>query len=424
MKARECIALGSTLVLLSLVAFLPALGCAGKTATTRPPAATSEETTDSSLALETDFPEELEAVIGRTETSTGAWSLWYLTGGGDVFMDLPTNNALASAERFPGVVYSDLDTGGVHVWRPGGSSPDEVSSLAVPSEGQVLGDVMALSPDGGRLALVRYQQTPGSGEGAEDGASVDHGFMVDLQAGTFERWEWLETASGGDEVTALQWDPTSSSLYVSFGLGGGSQGERSYRHDLDTGESTEVEGVAAVLDVGPQGQVVGLGVAESPSDLDYPTGSQSGYLPLVLSTDQGLVRLPRDPDLVTWDLAWMSDDGRTIVVRGSSASGSVQRACLEVLGLGDAGWEVRRVYDGGGSVEIIYGVAFQPGASTFYFQGGAPPADPGGAVTGVRLFAIDTATGQVSRRVGLPGGDTGRYLQTLSVVSRDDGRER
>ncbi len=415
MDVRKRTLLAGTLVPLALVAISPALGCAGEMAATGPVEIVTEATA-SDGTVDTEFPEGLQAVIGRTETSTGTYSVWRVTRDGDMLMDLPPNHVLATGERGTSIVYSDLDTGELHIWHPGKSSPEDVTSLSVPTSGKVSGDVLALSPDETQLALVRYEQVPGSTEGAEEGASVSSGFLVDLHTETVDRWEWLETVRGGDEVTALLWNPTSSSVYVSFGPSGGSQGERSYRYDPGTGESTELEDVGAVLDVGPQGQVVGLGVAASPSDLDYPTGSQYGYLPLVVWSDGQLVRLPRDSYLTTWDSAWMSGDGKTIVVRGSASGGSGESPCLEVLGLGDAGWEVRRIFDGGGLLTVLYGVAFGPGTSSFYFQAGTPPATPGGAVTDVRLFGLDTVTGQVSRYLELPGADAGRYLQTLSVV--------
>jgi hypothetical protein len=400
---------------LVLVAISPALGCAGEMAATGT-SDTAPDATAPGVTVDADFPEGLQTVIGRTETSTGTYSVWRITRAGDVLLDLPPNHVLATGERGTNIVYSDLDTGELRIWHPGKPSPGDVTGLEVPTTGQVLGDVMALSPDETRLALVRYEQVSGSPEGAEEDASVGHGFLIDLQTETVDRWEWLDTGSDGDEVTALQWNPTSSSVYVSFGPGGGSQGEKSYRYDPDTGESTELEGVAAVLDVGPQGQAVGLGAADSPSDLDYPTGSQYGHLPLVLWADSQLVRLPRDPSMTTWEYAWLSGDGKTIVVRGSASGGSDGSSCLEVLGLGDAGWELRRLFDGGGLMTVLYGVAFEPGTSSFYFQAGTPPATPGGAVTGVRLFGLDTVTGQVSRYLELPGADAGRYLQTLGVV--------
>ena len=409
-----------TLLVGTLVAFVPmvispALGCAGEMTATGPseivPVATASGST-----VDAEWPEGLQAVIGRTETSTGTYSVWRVTRDGDMLMDLPTNHVLATGERGTSIAYSDLDTGELHIWHPGKSSPEGVTSLDVPTSGEVLGDVLALSPDETRLALVRYEQVPGSTEGAEEAASVGHGFLVDLLTETVDRWEWLETVSDGVEVTALRWDSASNSVYVSLGPSGGSQGEKSYRYDPDTGDSTKLDGVAAVLDVGPSGQIVGLGVADSPSDLDYPTGSQYGHLPLILWADSQLVRLPREPSLTAWDSAWMSADGKTIVVRGSASGGSGESSCLEVLGLGDSGWELRSLFDGGGLMTVLYGVAFEPGTNSFYFQAGTPPATPGGAVTDVRLYGLDTITGQVSRHLELPGADADQYLQTLGIV--------
>lgn len=423
MKVRKRAVVRRTLVLLCLVAVVfPALGCAGKTAATEPSGQTPDGPATSGVFAGQEFPEELGAVMGRTETSAGECSLWYVTRHGDVHLDLAANYVVAAAEHSDSVVYSDLDTGGLYLWRPGLPSPDDITNLGLgsPTGDSVLGDAMAVSPDGRRLALVRYERAVGSTGEAEDEVTVAHGFILDLDSGESQRWEWLERAASGDEVTALQWNAFSSSVYVSFGPGGGCQGERSYRYDRDTGESVELKGLAAVLEVGPHGEVVGLGAAESASDLDYPAGSQQGLLPLVLWADDELVRIPRDPGLLSWDSAWMSDDGKTIVVRGSHADGGEQRPCLEVLCLGDAGWEVGRVYDGGGSVEVVYGIAFEPGTGTFYFQGGTPPSTTGKGSTDMRLFGMDAVTGQVSRYMSLPGAETGRYLQVLSVVGLDD----
>jgi hypothetical protein len=415
MDVRKRVLLVGTVVPLAIIAISPALGCAGEMAATGPSEIVTDATA-SGTTVEAQFPERLRAVIGRTETATGAYSAWLVTRDADMLKDLPSNHVLATGERGSRIAYSDLATGELYVWHPGESAPADVTSLRVPLSGQVSGDVLALSPDETRLALVRYEQTAGSAAEGEEAPTVAHGFLVDLDAATVERWEWLETVGGGDEVTTLRWNPTSASVYVSFGPGGGSQGDRSYRYDLGTGESAELEGIAAVLDVGPQGQVVGLGVAASSGDLDYPTGSQYGHLPLVAWAESQSVRLPRDPNLATWDSAWISGDGRTIVVRGSVSGGSGESPCLEVLGLGDAGWELRRLFDGGGLLTVLYGVAFGPGTDSFYFQAGTPPGAPGGAVTDVRLYGLDTFTGEVSRYRKLPGADAGRYLQTLSVV--------
>jgi hypothetical protein len=382
-------------LLLAIVSVSPALGCAGE-----------------------HLPEGLRAVMGRSETdpATLTSSMWRVTRDGVELKELPADYALAVGECGSTVAYSDLQTGQLHLWHPGKSSPDDVSTVELPSGGVLEGDVMALSPDESTLALVRYSSPEEAADSAgSDGSSI-RSYMVDLLSGRVDSWEWLDAVAQGYQVTALRWSKTSDAVFVSLGLGGGSQGERSYRYSARTKQSTELQGVATVLDVGLQGQVVGLGSAATPSDLDQPAGSTYGSLPLVLYSDEGLVRLPRDPSLVAWDFAWISDDGNTIVVRGSAADAGEQRPCLEVLRLGDAGWRVSWIYSGEGSLSVQYGVAFEPNSDIFCFQAGLAPTTPGAAVTEVGLFELETSLKQVYQpALPLPGGAAGNYVQALGI---------
>jgi hypothetical protein len=86
------------------------------------------------------------------------------------------------------------------------------------------------------------------------------------------------------------------------------------------------------------------------------------------------------------------------------------------LKLREAGWEVSQLFDGDESLAVVYGVAFGPDSGVFYLQAGLLPTTPGGAVSNIRLFGVDTDTNRVSPYMPLPGGDTDSYLQTLGVV--------
>ncbi len=406
------------IALLVVAAIPPALGCAGGSDSGgRTETAAGPRGSTTALASQ-GLPEGLQAVMGRTETepATLTNSVWCVTRAGVALAELPRDYALAVGERGATVAYSDLETGRLFLWHPAVSATESVTEIAVPAEGRSLGDLMALSPDESKLVLIRSQSPEGGTEDSGTDQIAVAGYLVDVPSGQVTEWDWLDTVSGGEVVTAVRWYKTSDSIYLSVGPGGGSQGEKSYVYELSTGRSHRITGLAAVLDAGLEGQVVGLGAATSPDEFDYPAGSANGAYPLVLWQDGQLLRLPRDPRLTAWDFAWLSDDGRTIVVRGAATGAGGPVPCLEVLELGDAGWSVSRLFDGGDSLTVVYGVAFEPNSHTFYFQGGTSPATPGGAVNSSRLFALDTDTGQASACIELPGGEGANFVQTLGIA--------
>jgi hypothetical protein len=136
------------------------LGCTEETTGASKPETAPSLTGSSVVTTVMEFPEGLQAVIGRTETAVATWSAWCVTRGGVALRKLPTNYVLAVGERGSTIVYSDLDTGRLYLWHPGRPSPGDISTFEVPTSGRVLGDAMALSPDETTLALVRYE-SPG-----------------------------------------------------------------------------------------------------------------------------------------------------------------------------------------------------------------------------------------------------------------------
>jgi hypothetical protein len=335
--------------------------------------------------------------MGVDEDATvvgGVCSVWRVAADAVASMRLPAEYSVGFGERGSTIVYSDYSTGQLYVWHPDAPSTNRVIELPPTTGARVTGDWIALSPDEQLLALVRAECSDESGG---DGVTV-RGHLIDPESGRVDVWDWFDrlTAVESGYVTNLRWSKDSRSIYLSFGIEG--SGERSYRYDFFTGDSAGLTGLAVVLDVGLQGQVVGLEDAAS-SAIVLPGPAEEGGRPLVLWQDGEIVPLPRDERLVAWDHAWISDDGKTIVVYGMTPHRDAVRSCLEVLKLKEAGWQVTWLYTPDDSADLVPGVAFEPNSNVFWFQSGLS----GGLATDVRLSALDTDTNQVFPSLRLPG---------------------
>jgi hypothetical protein len=394
-----CLVLG---VALGFVTILGCLGCETDYQVTT--------SVNSGLGL----PERLQAAMGIDTDPTvpdRAWA-WCVTRNGVATRELPARWAVGFGELGSTIVYSDEDTGLVHVWHPGGSSPDEIIKVDAPAGGRIARDNVALSPDEQLAALVRLE----SPEGSPD-ALRTRGYLIDPESGRVDSWAWLESVRSGQWVTTLVWAKTSDFIYVSFGQPGAGVGERSYRYDPFTGDSLELTGLGTVFDVGLQGQVVGL--ANGPaSTIVLPGPIEEGGQSLVLWQDGEMVPLPRDERFVAWDHAWISDDGKTIVFSGSTPYQNSVRSCLEVLKLSEGGWEVSWLYIPDDSLDLVPGVAFEPNSGVFWFQGGLPAAPPRGLVSEIQLYELDTDTNQVLPSMRLPGA-SGDFSTARSIAGTE-----
>ena len=364
-------------------------------------AGTGSSSTTSSISTVTTtarWPEQIQAVLGTSVTlDSKTNTVWRVTADGVIARELrfvPYDGSVAFGELAGTLVYSESDTSTLHAWRPGEVAPNDLFTLELPDVGNTAGDMIALSPDERLLAIGRLLPAPGGPDFVD--ATITRGYLVDLETGQIDRWDWLDSAAGGEIVTALTWGKTTSAVYVSIGYHGGSQGDWSYRYDVSTGEAVELTGVATVFDVGLQDQVVGLGMPASSAEFEYPAGSQYGIFPLVVWQEGVRSILPRDTALVEWGDAWISDDGCTIVVSGDATAHPGRSKCLEVLRLEDAGWAVSGLLLAEDSFSVVGG-AFEPDSHTFWFQAGSD------------LFALDTdacrgdSALQLTPSVELPG---------------------
>jgi hypothetical protein len=256
---------------------------------------------------------------------------------------------------------------------------------------------MALAPNEWQLAVVGFEPT-----GEAPGRVERRGYLVDLETDRTRSWDWPESVRRGDDITAFCWDETSTSVYLSFAPPGGSLGERSYQYDFSTDDSVELTGLATVLDVGLQGQVLGLASA-APYEHQTDGGGVTGSRPLALWQDGKCIVLPRDDRFVAWSEAWISDDGKTVVALGETPYQNGTLPCLEVLKLNKVGWQVDWLFFDA-ALYIIPGVAFQPNSSVFWFQACSYPLSEG-LLAGVRLYGLDTATKQVNPSIVLPDAD-------------------
>lgn len=359
--------------------------------------ATSTTAAASTTTVGEPLPEGLQAVMGIAEDPTtvgGVCSVWRVAGDAVASMRLPAEYSVGFGERGSTIVYSDHSTGRLHIWHPDAPSTSRVVELPPTAGTRSAGDLVALSPDEQLLALMRAEYSEETGG---DGGAV-RGYLIDPQSGDVEEWDWFDRLKSVESgwVTNARWSKDSRSIYLSFGIEG--SGERSYRYDFFTAESAELTGLAVVLDVGLQGQVVGLEDAAA-SVTALPGPVEVGGRPLVLWQDGAIVPLPRDERLVAWDHAWISDDGKTIVVYGMTLRHDAFPSCLEVLKLKEAGWQITYLYTPDESSDLVPGVAFQPSSDVFWFQSGSS----GGLVTDVCLAALDTDTDQVFPFLRLPG---------------------
>ncbi|MBN1630948.1 MAG: hypothetical protein JW990_14390, partial [Thermoleophilia bacterium] len=376
-------------------------------------------------AVEADpvLPSRLQTVVG-TSSSLAGRTVWSASAAGVSARELPPDTPVSAGRIGATIASWDLETGDVHLWSPyHPSDAAAVTTISVPdAAGETpIGAGIALSPDETLLAVARYDLPEGARDDL-DGAGVARGYLVDVAFEEVNTWEWFDAAISGQslhEVTELRWNRTSTAIYVSLGRGGGSRGDVSYRYDLWTEDAVELTGVAAVWDIGYLDQVVGLGMPSSPEEFEYPEGSDIGRCPLVLWRDGELVRLPSDPRLVSWEAAWISDPGDTIVVRGGASSERGTRSCLEVLKRREGGWEVSTLFVGDDTLSIVYGVGFEPNSSIFCFQAETQPTAPQGHGTEMRLFEVNTALAELlSPAFRLPGDDDA-WTQTLGVVGTE-----
>ena len=399
-------------------------GPTGPVSTTAPTSASYPPvaTRVSAVPAVSTLPERLQLVTGTSTALPTDNVLWVVTREGVVSKDLPENSVVSVGRMGWTVAYWDQDTGDVSLWRPQDAlGAGAVSAIDIPGGDSPRGAIIAVAPDETLLAVADLG--PSVGTGVDVDGAVTAGYLVDLVSEQAVPWEWLGSAAPGYLVTEMRWNKTSTAVYVSFGGPGGSRGGISYRHDLWTRESVEIEGVARVFDVGFLDQVVGLGVPSAVRISQGAQGSGTGEPPLVLWEGGELTELPGDPRMWSRYAAWISDDGDTIVVWGAAG----RAHCLEVLRLsetglaaeGGSGWEVSGLFTGDDSLSIVYGVGFEPNSSIFCFQAGTPPPTSEGNVTGMCLYELDTDLGEVlSPALTLPGDDD-HWTRALGVVGTE-----
>jgi len=368
------------------------------------------------------LPERLQMVTGTSTALPTDSVTWAVTQEGVVSKALPEDSVVSVGRMGWTVAYWDQDTGDVSLWRPQDAlDAGAVSTIDIPGGDPPLSAAITVAPDETLLTVAELSKPEGMSMDVDGGVTA--GYLVDLVSEQAVPWEWLGSAAPGYLVTEMRWNKTSTAVYVSFGGPGGSRGGISYRHDLWTRESVEIEGVSTVFDVGFLDQVVGLGAPPAVGISPGGQGSGAGEPPLVFWEDGKLTELPGDPRVWSRYAAWISDDGDTIVVWG--AAGRVH--CLEVLRLsetgsaaeGGSGWEVSGLFTGDESLSIVYGVGFEPNSSIFCFQAGTPPPTSEGNVTGMCLYELDTDLGEVlSPALRLPGDDD-HWTRALGVAGTE-----
>ena len=353
-------------------------------------------------------PEGLKAVIGVTATvEPGPGVLWRWGPGGICTTDVILGGGLHSEEVAVGrhgsiVACSDSASGNVRLWNPDEGSVEEIP-VPAPTGGWIFWDRMALSPDESTLALVRSERSETDPAGVADWAI--HGYLIDVESKQLESWGQLGCARRGADIYSLVWDKDSTSIYVTFDSQLTGWGDRSWRYEVSTGESEELAGLPIVMDVGPQGQVLGY-------------DCQADSARLVLWRDGESVVLPRDPGLETLStLGWISDDGKTIVAWGWTPPPEQACVCLEVLKLRDTGWEVSWLYAVDESMEIVDGIGFERGSGVFWLEA-RPVLAEGEYLTDMHLFRLDTDTNQATVSGGLPGDPHDRS-RVLGIVGAE-----
>ncbi len=420
---RPCIGRPGVLVAAALVVsalvLVPACGGANSGGSSAAGSGSASNSTAVSAATETSrFPARLSAVMGRYSRE-GQQGLWRLTPSGYAHKEI-TGDYVAGAGRV-GALLAYSHNGELCLWHPDKASPQDVSVIAVPSAGASSADVIALSPDERRLALVRYAVDTIT-DSRVDQAVVHGAYLIDLPSGQVERWSWLEekTRASGmwGLVTALRWSDMADVLYVSLGPAGGSQGEVSFRYDPLSGEAQELKGMACVLDINPQGDVLGLARPASPEEFDYPAGGQYGTFPLALWRNGVRTLLPRDPSVGEPSFAWISDEGNIIVVQAGIWEGPSVTSGLEVLKLTSAGWQVHWVYGKEEPLYPVYGVGFEPGTNIFCFQADPRPTNRDEPVVGTHLYQMETDLRQVYEPpLALPFSAED-YVHVLAIAGR------
>ncbi len=256
-------------LVVSVLILVPACGGASSGGSSAASSGSASNSTAVTSATETSrFPARLSAIMGRYSRE-GQQGLWRLTPNGYAHKEI-AGDYVAAAGRV-GMLLAYSCNGELCLWHPDEASSQDVCVIAVPSAGASAADVIALSPDERRLALVRYALDTTT-DSRVDQAVVHGAYIIDLPSGQVERWSWLKekTRAGGmwGVVTALLWGDAADVIYVSVGPAGGSQGEVSFRYDPARGEAQELEGMACVLDVAANGDVVGLGLPASPEEFD------------------------------------------------------------------------------------------------------------------------------------------------------------
>jgi len=381
----------------------------GGVTTTNTPAGTAAGDESVGETPATALPADLGLLVVRGLAAQSD-TLWVMTDEGVATLERPLAREWSTGARGKWAAWSEKDSPRIHLEPLPGSDRTRARAVTVGEEGEHVSGLW-MSPDERDLfvALILPRDP------ATDGGRVRLA-LVDVGSGTTSFLGWIDPLpTQSSIITALEWGPAGERFAFSLGQPGGSKGEETYLCRLGHQSVERVTRVTSVLDVGPSGEVLGLGEVAEPQPPSLGEGTpevSAGSRTIVLSEDGTVHSIPRHEEMRRKSRAWLSPDTEAIVVEGdaefSDTEDGVWEDAPEVLQVQDNGsWRLSHLVripeppHRETETMTLPGVGFGRTGTSFWVQEDVPEED--GRASGVWLGLLDTQTGRYELKMPLPG---------------------